>query len=244
MKSEIITMETEIIASDDGMHTYEVRRTWNSRGQKAIVIALYPTIASDNVNKLDSSTMYLLNHAKDLGWGEMRVLNLYSTIFERKPAVSRLLYDEENLLYIKSVLEEVNIKEYEIVIAYGNSLSGHHTTQLVMKEILTMIKDKELVEQVKHIVTPTLDSDKTIGAHSLFLGLRYSKEKWMTEPYPLDDVLSELSKPSQKAGADSEEAKNKEKEENCGEKGKEQEDVLQNQKQTRRKSNVKTSDKE
>ena len=90
MKTGELTVTTQIIGSNDNQNTYEVRRTWDENGKTAIVIELYPTISVSNIDKMDLSTMHLMNHTKELGWGSVRIVNLYSTVFEAKPRTSEL----------------------------------------------------------------------------------------------------------------------------------------------------------
>ncbi len=81
-------LETELVSSEDGIHTYEIRRTWAETGRKGLVIELYPTI--DRCGELDLSTMHLMNHVRDFGWGTVRIVNLYSTVFEGKPLTGQI----------------------------------------------------------------------------------------------------------------------------------------------------------
>lgn len=81
MVTEKFVMQTELTASDDGRHTYEVRRMWSEQGRKGLVLELYPTLSAGRCGELDLSTMHLLNHTKDFGWGGVRIINLYSLFF-------------------------------------------------------------------------------------------------------------------------------------------------------------------
>lgn len=77
---------TEVVFNGD--RTYEVkRRIEGCKGDKAILIGLYPTIDGDNITKIDSTQLHLINHMKEMGLSEVRIVNLYSEVFERKPAV-------------------------------------------------------------------------------------------------------------------------------------------------------------
>lgn len=65
MKTEKFVMQTELVASEDGLHTYEVRRSWSDKGKKGLVLELYPTLSMGRSGEMDLSTMHLLNHIKD-----------------------------------------------------------------------------------------------------------------------------------------------------------------------------------
>lgn len=137
---------------------------------------LYPTISAEQCEKLDLSAMHLLNHTKELGWDDVHIVNLYSNIFDSKPLASQLKDDIENLSYIEEILERDDIKDYDIVIVWGNSLSTHIGTVKAKIDLLNMLKDKGLLEQVKCIVTENLSVVECYGVHPLYLGLRYLKE--------------------------------------------------------------------
>ena len=193
MVKENISMQITVVGSEDGKETYEVRRTWNFEGKKALVLELYPTISVQNPMVLDISTLHLLNHASELGWGEIRVVNLYPYVFEKKPGVNELHESVENIEYIRDILTGKDIEEYDVVIAYGSSLASHACTQHIKRNILLMLKEYKLETQVKHIVTDTIDTEKQCGTHPLYLGLRHSSDVWKLESFPLSFALEECS---------------------------------------------------
>lgn len=193
MKKENICMQITVVGSEDGKETYEVRRTWNTEGKKALVLELYPTISVKHPMVMDISTMHLLNHANEFGWGEVRVVNLYPYVFHRKPGVHELHESVENIEYIRDILTGKGIDEYDIVIAYGSSLVSHACTQHIKRNILLMLKEYKLEAQVKHIVTATTDTEKQCGIHPLYLGLRHSSDVWELETFPLSLALEECS---------------------------------------------------
>lgn len=198
MVTETFCMNISAVGSDDGRSTYEIHRKWAEKGKKALVIELYPTITADKCGSMDVSTMHLMNHVQELGWSEVRIVNLYSRVFSEKPTVSRLSADDNNLSYIEEILEEQDIGGYDIVIAWGNTLISHRQTIQAKTDLLNMIKEKGLAEQVKCIVTDNLKAD---GVHPLYLGLRHSKDVWSLQPFPLEKVLDELESMEKKASA-------------------------------------------
>lgn len=198
MVTETFCMNISAVGSDDGRSTYEIHRKWAEKGKKALVIELYPTLTADKCGSMDVSTMHLMNHVQELGWSEVRIVNLYSRVFSEKPTVSRLSADDNNLSYIEEILEEQDIGGYDIVIAWGNTLISHRQTIQAKTDLLNMIKEKGLAEQVKCIVTDNLKAD---GMHPLYLGLRHSKDVWSLQPFPLEKVLDELESMEKKASA-------------------------------------------
>ena len=204
MVTEKFCMNVRAVGSDDGTHTYEIHRKWAENGKKALVIELYPTITADRCGSMDVSTMHLLNHAQELGWGEVRIVNLYSKVFSEKPKVKQLSDNDNNLSYIEELLEEQDIKDYDIVIAWGNTLVSHTGTNNSKIDLLTMMKGKGLGKQVKCIITENMDAD---GVHPLYLGLRYSKDVWKLKPYPIEKILHELGSGDNKAPAENDKKK-------------------------------------
>lgn len=185
-------LDTEIVASDDGTKTYEIRRSWGSEGRKGIVLELYPTLSADRCGELDLSTMHLLNHVKDFNWSEVRIINLYSTVFDTKPLASKLSEDRENIAYIEEVFNDENIGDYDIVIATGSSLSTHKITVEAKLDILHILQDRKLDNQVKCIVPEYLEEGSAQGTHPLYLGLHHAKDTWALEPYFIPAAIAEL----------------------------------------------------
>lgn len=193
MINENIGMNITVIGSENGKETYEVRRTWNDRAGKALVLELYPTISSKNPMAMDISTMHLLNHSNELGWGDVRIVNLYPYVFDRKPVVADLHESVENIEYIRDILTSKDIDEYDIVIAYGSSLSTHACTQHIKRNILLMLKEYKLETHVKQITTDEMENGKQNGIHPLYLGLRYSDKVWKLETFQITTALEECS---------------------------------------------------
>ena len=192
MITEKIVMQTEIIASEDGKHTYEIKRSWDDKGMKGLVLELYPTLSIGRCGEMDLSTMHLLNHAKDFGWGSVRIINLYSLVCSGKPKTSELFYDEENIAHIEEILESKDISDYDIVIATGNSLAKHSKTIEAKIDILTMLLEKGLEPQIKYITVDLEDKETMVGVHPLYLGLHHGKSVWRLEKFPIHDELKIL----------------------------------------------------
>ena len=104
MVTEMFCMNVRAVGSDDGMNTYEIHRKWAEKGKKSLVIELYPTLTADRCGSMDVSTMHLLNHVQELGWSEVRIVNLYSKVFSEKPTVNQLTDNDNNLSYILKLI--------------------------------------------------------------------------------------------------------------------------------------------
>lgn len=167
---------------------------------------LYPTLTASKCGSMDVSTMHLMNHVQELGWGEVRIVNLYSKVFSEKPKVNELEEDSSNLSYIEEILEEPDIGEYDIIIAWGSTLTTHKPTIHAKADLLAMMKGKGLTKQVKCIATGSLKAE---GVHPLYLGLRHSKDVWKLKPYPLEKALQDLKCGEKKEPKEGEAAKKK-----------------------------------
>lgn len=193
MKTGEKNIVTQIIGSNDKLQTYEVRRTWDEGKKKGLIIELYPTITTDDTLKMDISTLHLLNHAEEFGWGSVRILNLYSTVFSSKPSTNKLTEESENMDFLKTVFSQADIKEYDIVIAWGSGLATHQQTIRKKIEILEMLNKRKLHKQVKCIVPEYVDDLSQQGVHPLFLGLHHPKETWYLEDYSIDGAIELLT---------------------------------------------------
>lgn len=192
MLEENFILEISAIGSDDGLQTYEIRRTLSGEGKKSLVVELYPTLMPEEAYRMDSSTMHLMNHAGELGWTDIRVVNIYSNVCNGKPRVAELNDADNSIDYIRNILEEDDIHEYDIVIAWGSALLNHKETNKLKVEILNLIKGSGLGDNVKCIVTDNLFVEENIGIHPLFLGLRHGKDEWQLIDYPIDDEIVKL----------------------------------------------------
>ena len=193
MLEENSTVTTRITASEDTKRTFEVQKVWeDAEGRSAIVIELYPTLHISEGNRMDLSMMHLLNHVEELGWKDVRILNLFSTVFDRKPLAKQLKMDEENLAYFQKVLEQPDIKESDIVVAWGTTLENNQNAREMKKKFLSLLVQKGLGGQVKQFSVDTLETLQQISPHPLYLGLRHAREEWKLENFPLSKVLKEL----------------------------------------------------
>lgn len=187
-KREQIT--TEVVFNGD--RTYEIkRRIEGYKGDKAILIGLYPTIDGDNITKIDSTQLHLINHMKEMGLSEVRIMNLYSEVFERKPTVSQLTYDTENFEYISKAVNEADTDSCKLIIAYGSSLGGNKMTNTIKHNLLTVISKSRIKNNVYQIGSEYNDTISSEPTHVLYLGLRHGDERWNLMPL---DVNAEKEK--------------------------------------------------
>ena len=188
MESKKEQMTTEVVYQ--GNHTYEIKKTIEGfKGESAILIGLYPTIDGDNITRIDSTQLHLINHMKELGLCEVRIMNLYPDVFDRKPSTVQLSYDKENFEYIMQAINAT--EEYKIVIAYGSSHSSNKTTNMVKKNLLEAIGNSKAKDRVYQISSEYIDTMSSDPTHVLYLGLRHGDERWKLVPL---DVSAEMAK--------------------------------------------------
>lgn len=78
MKTITTTLTTEAIFSDDNLKRYLLRKIWDEKKPRLVIIMLAPSGASGI--ELDNSTQLVLNNAHRLGYGSVDILNLFATL--------------------------------------------------------------------------------------------------------------------------------------------------------------------
>ena len=184
------TMTTSIVGTDDGRETYEIRRTFDVEGKSVVLIALYPTVSLLNPIKMDSSTMYLLNHMHELGYNDIWIVNLFGKVFERKPSLKQLRESQYNISHIESLLDKVKADSMDIIIAWGSSMKRNKLSNEIKLQILEMIRDKGLEKYVKELTSVELEQE-TLCPHMLWTGL-HCQDTWITRPVKLDTILEDM----------------------------------------------------
>lgn len=214
MEEYVYNIETKVIGEADGSKTYEIRKRYDFEGSTAVVIALYPTVSLLNPVVMDNSTLFLLNHAKELGYNTIRILNIFPNVFKSKPLVKQLRHSDENMSYIEAVLDEEKETGADIIIAWGASLKSNETANVIKGEIIDMIVQKGLEQNLKHFTSGSLDGETVITPHMLWLGL-HSKETWYVESITAKvlgetigkKIVEEVKKPKSKSKAKGKESR-------------------------------------
>jgi hypothetical protein len=192
MENYTFTVETTIIGTEDGQNTYEVRKKLDTGGKAAVLIALYPTVSMLAPTVTDNSTQFLMNHVYEFGYNDIHICNLYSSVHRGRPSTKQLHRSEENLSHIGDLLDELDKKKTDVLCCWGSTLTTNANTNQIKVELLQMLKDKGWEKQVKHIVTDTLETEKQLATHILWLGLHHNNETWMTATYPIEAVLRSM----------------------------------------------------
>ena len=185
-------IETEIVCSADGKHTYEViKKLEGVEGEKACLISLYPTRSKINIFSCDSTLNHIVSHMGSMNLSELRIINLFSTVVEGKLSAKGLQVDVDNLQYIESIMSDKSFAEYKFIIAWGNSMATSFACQRTKAEILNIFKKYHPKAKAFHITTSndTIDVD---FAHPLFLGIRANSDKWKLKDIHITPEMLEI----------------------------------------------------
>ena len=191
------SMNVSAIGTDDGKNTYEIRRKWSEKGKKAIVIELYPTIEVENCGMMDVSTMHLLNHVNDFGWGELRIMNLYATVVANKPSVSQLNCNkavvkkgEARLKQIKRITKNYSDDEIEKIYTSMNKARQLLVTPIepTWDQLLTKWYEEEYQGKEFKEGTPLILTEK--GER-----VRSKSEKILADYFYRKNILYKYEKP-------------------------------------------------
>ena len=184
---------TTVISSKDSQNTYEIKREFDSlvSGKKMLIITLYPTIDKHNAHALDSSWMHIQKHLPDVGIGTVRMIYLFSDIWESKVLASKLEYDEDNISYIESVLKD-KVNYDGVVVAWGTSMEKNKVVSKTKLAILNLLK-KYNVSNVYQLAAEELPVgiESYSAFHPLYLGLR-SRGGWSLIDYDTDNAIKYL----------------------------------------------------
>lgn len=180
MEEYVYNVETKIIGEADGSKTYEIRKSYDFEGRTAVVVSLYPAESLLSPYVMSNSILFLLNHAKELGYNTIRILNIFPNVFKSKPLVKQLRHCDDNMSYIESVLDEEKDTGADIIVAWGASLKSNETANAIKGEIIDMIVQKGLEQKLKHFTSGSLDGEPIITPHMLWLGL-HCKDTWYVE---------------------------------------------------------------
>lgn len=172
-------VETEIVCSEDGKHTFEItKRISDSKGEKGIIVLLYPTRNFKNLKSDDSTINHIVSHLEDFDLSEIKIINLFSKVVNGKISSRGLQVDRDNMKYIEeNVFSDKDLKDKKFIVAWGNSMESSAACNESKKKIIEMYLSKLPKGKVYQIVCP--ECSIVDGApHPLFLGIRAKTVKW------------------------------------------------------------------
>lgn len=147
MKTIKNTLETEAIFSEDKMHRYLLKKTWDSEKQTLTIITMYPHY--DGVLNIDLTTQLIMNKVSEMDvFGSIHFVNLYSNI--TTPINLKHLenaYDKHTDIQIMKAVKESD----EVILAWG-SYAKKPVVEARVNEILEMLKPHK--KKVKQLINP------------------------------------------------------------------------------------------
>lgn len=160
--------------------------TFECKGKKKeksiLVIGL--NAASDSIDTVDTTTMFLLNHLIPMGYSTITICNLYADICKKlKP--SEITDNRENMEYIQAVLK----RGFDtILIGYGNTFTGNKLVTAQKHQL------KEALKNYKNKVTDLVDEEGRYAylhaTHPLMAG-RYFPNHWKLRPFDFTEKKEE-----------------------------------------------------
>ncbi len=207
MKTNTVSVKTVIVSSDDGTHTYEVKKTLlddkgePAEGKDAILIGLHPTTRAEEPYKTDLSTNHLICKMRELGLRSVRILNLFSRVHESEKLSARgLEVDQENLAYIESVLKETDLQTTLFILAWGNSMATCGAVNMTKARVSNLLAAHHPQGKLYQLSAPSLALESEECVHVLYLGIRHKREPWSLREYRFPKRKFTPEKPAKKGG--------------------------------------------
>jgi hypothetical protein len=159
-------METEVIYDDKMNNKYLVKKSWDGKGKKALIIMKHAGDADAYMQ--DQTTMYTVNNLITTH-GSVEIANLFSTISGKETKASI----KENFAIISKAAERVD----DVIIAVGKGISSN-------KEALNRLD--ELLEIILKVNVNILEIEvgNRRGFHPLYPA---AKREWGLVPYEIKE---------------------------------------------------------
>ncbi|MTI66296.1 MAG: DUF1643 domain-containing protein [Firmicutes bacterium] len=176
------TLKTEVHFSEDSKHRYLLRKEWDKRKKKAMVIMKNPSDADDMI--LDVTTLCVINNLTRLDFGSVDIVNMFSRV-DTKLSLKQSdeeLIGKENDEYIKKSASDSDC----IIIAWGSVGKNGGKIKVRQQEIL------KILDEHKDKMYEIGDSTGKKGFHPLAPQVRHSWE--LKELYEKTEENSEEDK--------------------------------------------------
>lgn len=190
LKEVTSTISSTILCSEDGKHTYMVRKQFPERsGNKAMVIQLYPTLTEDDVDTTDTTMLHFLNHLDDLQLKEVTFVNLFSKVCKARPSTKDLAIDEENLAQIKTLMQEKDFADCKVIVAWGTSMEKNVIATEMKRRIIKMYKEAVPNGVLWQLTADDIYLKNDSAVHVLYMGIRHKNSKWKLEKFTVPPEL-------------------------------------------------------
>ena len=135
MKTEITTLQTEAVYSDDGEKRYLLKKTWDEKKPKLAIVMLAAG-AADGI-QLDTTTQLVVNNSARLGYGSVAIVNLSAVLNDYN--LQHTEADEDN---IREIVKQAESAE-AVVFAPGTGKSKNKGFLRLQKRVLLALKNYE-----------------------------------------------------------------------------------------------------
>lgn len=190
MKTISARIDTDLIVSEDGLHTYEIiKKLSGFAGECGYLISLYPTRDATNIYPNDSTMNHLTAHLPELGFNEIHVVNLFSKVVQGKMSARGLEVDRENMKYIETLMKEKKFQESKLIIAWGNSMVSSQAVIDSKNEVFRMFKVHCPKNKVFQLSPIGCRLDSTNAPHPLYLGIRAGDATWSLQEFKITEKM-------------------------------------------------------
>lgn len=190
MKNIKISVQTELITSNDGKNTYEViKRLEGCEGECAFIISLYPTRNAENISANDSTLNHLVSHFNDLGLNELHIINLFSKVVNGKMSVRGLEPDKENLKYIDELMADKKFQSSKFIVAWGNSFKSSSAVSKSKAQVLKLFAKHNPKGRIYQLSTAGNKLDSDNSPHPLYVGIRGKNSVWCLKEFSLNSAV-------------------------------------------------------
>lgn len=195
------TVRSSMLCSEDGRHTYMVRKQFPEReGNKAMVIQLYPTLTAEDINTTDTTMLHFLNHLADLQLKEVTFVNLFSKVCKARPSTKALAVDEDNLEQIKKLMQEKDFADCKVIVAWGSSMEKNTIATEMKRRIIQMYKEIVPDGILWQLTADDIYMKNESAVHALFMGIRHKNSVWKLEKFQIPEALMQTEPPKRGKG--------------------------------------------
>lgn len=163
MITEKSIIKTEVKFSEDKKYRYLLRKEWDTKKKKAMVIMINPSSANDI--SMDFTTLYTINNLQKLDYGSVDILNIYPKVTNKLKLTE---VDSNELEVNDQLISEVAEKVDSIIIAWGKRGNNSKKIDERQKQIL------EKLSSHKDKIYIISDENGNIGFHPLAPQIRFT----------------------------------------------------------------------
>lgn len=188
-------LKTTIVHDEQNEHTYEIKRVFEgAEGDDIILLQLFPTLGEGDEFTMDSTTLHMINHFRELNIGSIRFINLFSKQCKARLSTRNVILDEQNIKYIEEIMKEKSFKNSKFIVAFGSSMDSSVVATQTKFIICQMFKKYNPNGKMYQITTDGLSQKNNSAVHVLYLGIRYSNSVWRLTEYSMPESENKKKK--------------------------------------------------